>query len=570
MKHLFRLLLCALAACSVVVGETPTETISVVTTSTASPTSTTVAATSVSTTPSERDCTPISGGTAPIATGSVAGDALALSGEIFPCVDHAVVVAETSLDEVAAAAQLAAALGGPLLHPHPELAGELDRLDPLTVHLMGSVEVATPTDAGVLRPSIPEAVSLARSTLGATRDVPLPPVPDASTVVETIGGLTVRDRVVVPESVAEATTTTVPAAPAIDPVALIRGLAAPSGSEFAWLVPASQPVSALSAAATGHAIGASVVAYDPANVLGYPEVGPALAGRPPSAIRYVGTEPTATAWEIETLIRGVQVPGGGFQILPASTPRRYVAFYGHPVATGLGALGEQGPAETIARMQPLLAEYAADGAQVIPTFEIIASVASAGPTDGDYSEESSPESMAAWIQVAQENGMYVILDLQPGREDFLTQAKQYEELLKLPFVGLALDPEWRLLPDQVHLRQIGQVNAAEVNTVVDWLADLVNANGLPQKMLIVHQFKSTMIVDRETLKHRPELQMVIQMDGQGPIPTKDETYAFLTTGTEEAHWRWGWKNFFDEDSPETATPAYTIDHSPVPVFVSYQ
>ena len=32
-------------------------------------------------------------------------------------------VAENSLDEVAVAAQLAAALGGPLLHPHPGLAG---------------------------------------------------------------------------------------------------------------------------------------------------------------------------------------------------------------------------------------------------------------------------------------------------------------------------------------------------------------------------------------------------------------------------------------------------------------
>ncbi len=571
MKHVFRLLLCALAACSVVVGETPTETISVVTTSTSSTTSTTLAPTPVTTTPPpQRVCTPVAGGTAPIATGSVAGDALALSREIFPCSDHAVVVSENNLDEVAVAAQLAAALGAPLLHPHSELAGELERLDPLTVHLMGGIEVATPPDAGLLRPAIPEAVALARNTLGAAGNVPLPPVADASTVVETIGGLTIRDRVVVPQRAVETPNTTVPAAPVIDPAALIRGLAAPSGSEFAWMVPASQPVSILSAAATGRAIGASVVAYDPANILRYPIVGPALAGRPPSAIRYLGAEPTATAWEIDTLIRGVQVPGGGFHVFPASVPRRYVAFYGHPVAGGLGALGEQGPAETLARMQPLLSEYAADGAQVIPTFEIIASVAASGPTDGDYSEESSPESLAPWIQFARENGMYVILDLQPGREDFLTQAKQYEELLKLPNVGLALDPEWRLLPDQVHLRQIGRVGAAEVNSVVNWLADLVKTNSLPQKMLIVHQFKSTMIVNRERLKQRPELQMVIQMDGQGPIPTKDETYAFLTAGTEEAHWKWGWKNFFDEDSPETATPTYTIDHSPVPVFVSYQ
>jgi hypothetical protein len=247
-----------------------------------------------------------------------------------------------------------------------------------------------------------------------------------------------------------------------------------------------------------------------------------------------------------------------------------VAFYGNPYTSALGALGEQGPAETLARMQPFIAEYGADGSQVIPTFEIIASVASAGPTDGDYSEEWDPAAFEEWIRFAGENGMYVVLDLQPGREDFLTQAKQYQSLLELPYVGLALDPEWRLLPDQVHLRQVGHVQAAEVNMVVDWLADLVRDKGLPQKLLIVHQFKFSMIEQRDTLEQRPELQMVVQMDGQGPIPTKDETYAALTAGTEQAHWRWGWKNFFDEDSPETASAAYTINRQPIPVFVSYQ
>ena len=56
-----------------------------------------------------------------------------------------------------------------------------------------------------------------------------------------------------------------------------------------------------------------------------------------------------------------------------------------------------------------------------------------------------------------------MLDLQPGRTDFLTQAKLYAELLKQPHVGLALDPEWRLKPDQVHLVQIGSVSAEEIN-----------------------------------------------------------------------------------------------------------
>ena len=555
-----RLCLVALtfAACSSIVGETPTET---------SGGSTTQNSEVTTTIPQDRECIRVTGGTSPIASGTVAGDALSLSGEIFVCANDVVVVGETDVNEVAAAAQLAAAVGGPLLHPHPQLAAELGRLKPARIHLIGALEVVTPADAIVLRHSIGSATEETKLALGVADELRLPSTPDASTIVETVAAIIAQDRVVLPQT---SPSTSVTVAPAIEPIQILEGLARPTEALAIWLMDAANPVAILSASGTGRAVGAAVVAYDPADILGHPEVGTALAGKPPESIRYVGTVPEADPWQLAVLIRGQQVPGGGFLVLPEDRPRRYVAFYGHPETTGLGVLGHQGPAETLARMEPLLAEYAADGYQVIPTFEMIASVASANATDdGDYSFEWPISTYEAWVQLAAENDMYVVLDLQPGREDFLTQAKQYEELLKLPFVGLALDPEWRIGPDQVHLVQTGQVTAAEVNTVVDWLADLVRDNSLPQKMLLIQQFQSRMILDRETLKQRPELQMIIQMDGQGPIPTKDDTYGFLTEGTEDAHWRWGWKNFFEMD-PETATPAYTIAKVPVPVFVSYQ
>lgn len=556
-----------LGACSAIVGETPIETVAIP--STSSTVGSTPLTTTITTIPGNRTCVRHTGGTAPVATGSVAGDAIALSGEIFVCADDVVVVAEDDLNEVATAAQLAAAMGGPLLHPHPQLAAELGRLKPYQVHVIGDLEVQAPPDATMVRHTISDAVDQAKLALGLTSDFRLPSTPDASTIVETLGAITAQDRVVLPQT-APPTGTSIPTAPAIDPVQLVAGLARPTTSDSIWLMDASSPVGILSAAGTGRAVNAGVIAFDPANLLAYPQVGSALAGRPPESIRFVGTVSEVDAWQMAVLANSRQVPGGGFHVFPAGRPRRYVAFYGHPKTIGLGALGEQGPEETLARMQPFLTEYAADGYQVIPTFEMIASVASAsGTDDGDYSFEWPISTFEAWISVAQANGMYVILDLQPGREDFLTQAKQYEELLKLPFVGLALDPEWRIGPDQVHLVQTGQVTAAEVNTVVDWLANLVRANGLPQKMLIVHQFQSRMILDRETLKQRPELQMVIQMDGQGPTATKDDTYRFLTEGTEDAHWKWGWKNFFRMDT-DTPTPAYTIAKVPTPVYVSYQ
>jgi hypothetical protein len=237
----------------------------------------------------------------------------------------------------------------------------------------------------------------------------------------------------------------------------------------------------------------------------------------------------------------------------------------------LGALGEQGPAETLDVMEPLLQAYAGDGAQVVPAFEIIASVASAGPTDdGDYSYEWPPDTFSEWIDFAGKNGVYVVLDLQPGRDDFLSQAVQYEELLRLPYVGLAIDPEWRLKDNQVHLKQVGTVDSSEINQTVNWLADLVRDNGLPQKMVVVHQFRTSMVTNRADLVDRPEIQLIVQMDGDGLEAQKDDTWAALLEGAEDAHWAWGWKNFYDEDEPGPPSPESTMSKVPTPVYVSYQ
>src|SRR5690606_13583974 len=129
---------------------------------------------------------------------------------------------------------------------------------------------------------------------------------------------------------------------------------------------------------------------------------------------------------------------------------------------------------------------------------------------------------------------------------------------------------WRLTDTQVHLEQVGRVEAAEVNEVVDWLADLVRDNGLPQKMIMVHQFRTSMIQNRQDLKHRPELQMIVQMDGDGTEPQKNATWGQLLADADDVHWEWGWKNFFDEDEPGPPSPENTMGKEPTPVYVSYQ
>ena len=340
----------------------------------------------------------------------------------------------------------------------------------------------------------------------------------------------------------------------------------PSAYEHLWLVAASAPVVPLQVAATDLGIGLAVL--DPDSGTFEDDTLELISGA--ASVEVLSVFGDEVGWQLDVLQKGVEIPGGGIMMFPDSAPRRLVALYGHPVTSRLGVLGEQDPERGIERLGRVAADYGADGARVLPTFEIIATVASAGPgRDGDYSAATALDVIRPWIEAAAANDVYVVLDLQPGRTDFLTQAKIYEEFLRLPHVGLALDPEWRLKPDQVHLRQIGTVDASEINEVVTWLAAIVREEVLPQKLLIVHQFRFSMITNRENIETPDELAVVIQMDGQGSLGSKYNTWNVLTRGTEDRGFRWGWKNFYDEDSP-TATPAQVLELTPVPVFVSYQ
>lgn len=291
---------------------------------------------------------------------------------------------------------------------------------------------------------------------------------------------------------------------------------------------------------------------------------PLDAAARPSAAPLTTTPPTTSA------PRPVpELPGGGHTLFPGRT---MVALYGHPGAPALGVLGEQGVDASVQRARDLAGRYAPlAGEPVVPAFEIIATVASAAPgADGDYSNESAPEELVPWVDAAAAAGMYVVLDLQPGRSDFLTQARRYTDLLRRPNVGLALDPEWRLRAGQKHRVQVGSVDATEVNAVATWLADLTREARLPQKLLMLHQFQAQMIRNREQLvTDRDELSVVLHADGFGTRAEKMETWNRLHQAVP-AGVTWGWKNFYDEDRP-MFDPADTLAVGPVrPVFVSYQ
>jgi hypothetical protein len=258
-------------------------------------------------------------------------------------------------------------------------------------------------------------------------------------------------------------------------------------------------------------------------------------------------------------------PVGGW--VPGSL---YVALYGHPGSSTLGVLGEQGVDQAVGRAKLVAGQYASLGRPVVPTFEIITTVASSeAGSDGDYSNEFPASKFQPWIDAALANDMHAILDLQSGRATFPSQAREIEALLAQPNVSLALDPEWRVGPTQTPGGgRIGTVDGAEVNETIDYLDGVIQRFDLPPKMLVVHQFTPSMVTNKAIIRGTSNVHVVFQMDGFGSLPLKisswDRMVADLPAGVST-----GWKNFYDEDSP-TPTPAQSLAVLPTPIYVSYQ
>lgn len=270
--------------------------------------------------------------------------------------------------------------------------------------------------------------------------------------------------------------------------------------------------------------------------------------------------------QIDAVLNGVDLPGGGRSLLPDN---RLVALYGSHFTPALGVLGEQAPSQLGPRLDGIVDPYRElSDRPILPALDLIATIATASAgADGLYRSRSTDAEIQQWLDAARANDAYLILDLQPGRSDFLTEAQAYERFLREPDVGLALDPEWRTTaPQRPGGGTIGSVSAAEINAVSAWLSDLVAEEQLPEKLLIIHNFRVDMVTDRQDVTASEGLAVLFHMDGQGGRNVKLDSYRILRQTSPFYN---GFKIFFDED-PNPFQPAEVLNLDPVPDFISYQ
>lgn len=249
---------------------------------------------------------------------------------------------------------------------------------------------------------------------------------------------------------------------------------------------------------------------------------------------------------------------------------RLVAYYGTPQSEYMGVLGESEPEAMMAQLEEQAAAYSAidPSRPAIPTVELIASVAQSEPGPyGIYLSRMPHETIERYARLAEENGALLLLDVQIGLSTLPYEVNALLPFLERPNVHLAIDTEYAVAPGQVPGVDLGGVSGYDIQEVVEFLDRLVEERDLPDKVVVVHQFASGIVFDKEAIKPTQNVQVVLHADGFGSPENKLSKYDQLVAGQPIQYG--GFKLFYTQDAP-LLTPEQALDQNPAPVVISYQ
>lgn len=279
-------------------------------------------------------------------------------------------------------------------------------------------------------------------------------------------------------------------------------------------------------------------------------------------------------WGIVTLIggalppRGAELPRGGRTIFPEY---RLVGYSGYPGSAALGRLGTGDIDERMAEIEVIGADYVR-GRQLLPVMELIAVTVHTEPgADGLYRARVNDEVIESWLATARQHKAILLLNIQPGRALFIDEVVHLEKWLVNPDVGLALDPEWAVGPEEVPGKVYGHASGFDLNGVATYLADLVAEHDLPEKVLLYHQLHADIVSEEDQLAPHDGVALVKSIDGIGSAAAKVNTWNKIVEQTPD-HVHLGFKLFYEEDARHgpLMSPDQVMELKPEPEYVLYE
>jgi hypothetical protein len=253
--------------------------------------------------------------------------------------------------------------------------------------------------------------------------------------------------------------------------------------------------------------------------------------------------------------------------LPAD---RFVIYYGNPFSSAMGPIGAYSDDELLARLQQQAQVYAdLDPIHpVIPALDYVTPVAQASSmADGTWRARMPGDSIEHYRSLANTNHMLFFMDMQIGHSTIQSEVNNVWSFLQQPGVDLALDPEFDMPPGTTPGIEFGRMTASEINWVIDKLSNLVLTQHLPSKILIIHQFRESMLPDWQKIRIKPGVEVITSVDGFGAPAAKIGDYRIFDK--QQLIQYPGFKLFYKWDRP-LMSPSDVLKLDPPPLMVMYQ
>lgn len=257
---------------------------------------------------------------------------------------------------------------------------------------------------------------------------------------------------------------------------------------------------------------------------------------------------------------------------------RMVAYYGHPSTGLMGELGRHEPEQMMRKLKRQTRAYSNLDPErpAIPTIELIASVAQpTSMSDGSFLTRLDRGSIEEYAKLAEKHKALLLLDVQLGRSSVMEELEILRPFLERPYVHLAIDTEYSVEEGEIPGQDLGEVDGPEIQQAVEELDRMVEEEGIPDKVLLVHQFESGIVTNKDAIKPTDNVQVVLHADGFGGPAAKLAKYDLLVR--DEPIQYGGFKLFYPLDDPSLPgqdipllKPEEVLALDPAPAVVTYQ
>ncbi len=284
-------------------------------------------------------------------------------------------------------------------------------------------------------------------------------------------------------------------------------------------------------------------------------------------LKWMVHDSASTKWPVATKY---PLPGA---LLPFN---RIIAYYGNYYSTRMGILGELPPDEMLKKLKGEVDAWSKADTLVktIPALHYIVVSAQGSPGKGNTYRLRMPFSQIdKTLELAKKIDAIVFLDIQVGLSTLEKEVPELAQYLALPNVHLAIDPEFSMKSGKKPGTVIGTFDAADINYVTAYLQQIVKEHNLPPKILVVHRFTKGMVTNYKQIETRPEVQIVMDMDGWG-FPAKKVNSYKLAVSSEPIEYT-GFKLFYKNDikTPpwnKIMSPQDVLKLYPKPMYIQYQ